>query len=65
MDIVQKSDCYETWLYKEAYSHKIFIVGLPTTVDINMETVELIAENILKFTPRQDCIHLIQRILKG
>ena len=47
VDIIQKSDCYEIWLYKEPYSHKMFIVGLPTTVYIRMETVELIAESIL------------------
>lgn len=47
VDIIQKADCYEIWIYKEPYSHKMFIVGLPTTTDMKMETVEMIAENIL------------------
>lgn len=47
VDIMQKSDCFEIWLYKELYGHKMFIIGLPTTTDMKLETLEVIAENIV------------------
>jgi hypothetical protein len=48
VDIVQKSDSYEIWLYKEPCSHKMFIIGLPTNSGVSIAGIEVTAEDTLE-----------------
>lgn len=47
VDLVLKSDCYELWLYKESYSHKMFVLGFPTNSEISLAGMEASVEDIL------------------
>lgn len=47
VDIAEKSDCYELWLYKETSSHKRFVAGLPKNSGVSLAGVEFYAKDIL------------------
>lgn len=48
VDLVQKSDSYEIWLYKKTYSHKMFVLGFPTNSGISLAGIEASVEDILE-----------------
>lgn len=48
VDLVQKSDSYEIWLYKKTYSHKMFVLGFPTNSEISLAGMEAAVEYILE-----------------
>lgn len=47
VDLVLQSDCYEIWLYKKTYSHKMFVIGFPTNLGVSLAGIKVSIEDIL------------------